>query len=214
MTDSAVDYRELALLREHGHIRECARGDYIVREGERGKSICMVVAGSAAVLVEDDRGRELCVSILGPGTFFGEMGLYQDDWKRTASVRARSKCKIVEIEYGNFLSLAAEHNEYLIRIIHQLSNKLSEMTSRARQFVMMSANERILYVLTDLARQVDAEITTEGRLIAVTKHEVANMAGCSRETVSRALQELEEEGLIKNVARKVLVMTPAISRIE
>lgn len=213
MPENLIENEEFALLRHHGHIREYARGDYIVTEGDSGTSICLMVSGSSAVLNEDEDGRELCVNILGPGTFFGEMGLYRTDWRRSASVRARCKCQVLELEYSNFLTLAAEHNQLLIRIIHQLSMKLNEMTRRARQFVHMSAPERVLYVLRELAQQPDAEPRTGGALVAVTKHEIANIAGCTRETVSRALQELEETGAIENQGRKVLVFhEPARAR--
>lgn len=209
MPGNILESEEFGLLRHHGHMQEYVRGDYIVNEGDSGSSICLVVSGSAAVLNEDEEGRELCVNILGPGTFFGEMGLYRTDWQRTASVRARCKCQVLELDYRNFLGLAAEHNRLLIRIIHQLSLKLDEMTRRARQFVHMGASERVLYVLRELARHSDAEPCNGGVLLAVTKHEIANFAGCTRETVSRALQELEEGGVIENQGRKVLVLHQA-----
>lgn len=209
MSENIVGTKDFQLLREHGHIRAYGAGDYIVNEGDQGTTICLVVSGSAAVLNEDEQGRELCVNILGPGTFFGEMGLYRTDWQRTASVRARCKSQVLVMDYRSFLSLAAKHNHLLIHIIHQLSTKLNEMSQRARQFVHMSAPERVLYVLHRLARQTDAEPRNGGALIAVTKHEIANIAGCTRETVSRSLQELEEEGAIENQGRKVLVLYTA-----
>ena len=205
MPTDILNSHHLELLRQHGHMREYPRKEYIVHEGEVGTSIYLMVRGSAAVLSEDSEGRALCVNILSPGTYFGEMGLYEPSWRRTASVQARSKCTILEISYSNFLQLSAKDNRLLIGIIDQLSKKLNEMTQRARQFAHMSAPERVLYVLRILSQQSDAIPHDGGALVSVTKHEIASIAGCTRETVSRALQELESDGLIANAGRKVLV---------
>ena len=131
------------------------------------------------------------------------------NWLRSASVMARQKSIVLEIDYGNFLKLAESNSHLLLRVIEQLSKKLNEMTTRARQFVHMSAQERVLYVLRDIASQASVELTDQGHLVAITKNEIGNMAGCSRETASRALRDLEVAGKIVNSGRKVLVKAQA-----
>lgn len=196
---------EFELLRAHGRVHEYQSGEYILYDGDKAHSLHLLISGSVAVMTEDEEGNELCANILGPGLFFGEMGLCEPDWNRSAAVRTRSRSLVLEVDYGEFLRLAGEHNQLLVRIIHQLSHKLFEMTTRARQFVHMSAPERVMYVLQDLSIQHGAESQAEGILVTVTKKELGNMAGCSRETASRALQELEASGRIAIQGRKVMV---------
>ena len=205
MNANLVSNEEFDLLRKRGHIREYSRGQYVVHEGMEAHSIYLLISGSLTVLTEDEVGNELCANILGAGDFFGEMGLCTSDWLRSASVQAREKSMVLEMEYTSYLRLAETHQEFLVKIIHQLAKKLGEMTTRARQFVHMGAAERVLYVLRDLARMSDVVQGESGALVSITKKELGNMAGCSRETASRALQELEGNGLITNQGRKVMV---------
>jgi CRP/FNR family cyclic AMP-dependent transcriptional regulator len=72
--------------------------------------------------------------------------------------------------------------------------------------VHLGAAERVLYVIRDLSRMSGVEQTEQGALVAVTKKELGNMAGCSRETASRSLQELEADGSIINQGRKIVVL--------
>ncbi len=206
MEKGRLSDKDIAVLRERGHAREYAAGDYVVHEGDAASTIFLLISGSAAVLTEDEDGNELCANILYDGDFFGELGLCSSQWVRSASVKMRQKSVVLEVNYGQFLRLAEQHNEFFLTIIYQISRKLNEMTRRARQFVHLSAPERVLYVLRDLADQPGANAVEEGMLVSITKREIGNIAGCSRETASRALQELEASGMIANSGRKVLVL--------
>lgn len=196
---------EFNLLRKQGHIREYGKGQYIVHEGTQAHSIYLLISGSLAVLTEDEAGNELCANILGSGDFFGEMGLCMGDWLRSASVQAREKSMVLEVDYDQYLKLAEANQMLLLKIIHQLAKKLAEMTTRARQFVHMAAAERVLYVLRSLSKMSGVTQNEAGALVSITKKELGNMAGCSRETASRALQDLEIDGVIANEGRKVVV---------
>ena len=77
-------------------------GDAIVRQGEAGSSLFVLIAGTAAVTVEP--GGE--VARLGPGDYFGEMSLLTGE-PRTATVSARGDCRVFEIEAAMFREVAA-----------------------------------------------------------------------------------------------------------
>ena len=50
-------------------------------------------------MIEDHKGHEIVLAYLNPGDFFGEIDLFDTDHKRSAFVRAKSKCEIAQISY-------------------------------------------------------------------------------------------------------------------
>ena len=74
----------------------------IVNRGELPNEIFFILRGSVAVMVEHEDGHELIISYLGPGDFFGELGLFGDTPLRSAWISARSECELVRIEYRRF----------------------------------------------------------------------------------------------------------------
>jgi CRP/FNR family cyclic AMP-dependent transcriptional regulator len=76
---------------------ELARAERLVKQGERGASMYVLVRGKLAVLVRDGQGRENKVSQLGPGQCVGEM-TFLDPQPRSASVAAMEPCLVLELD--------------------------------------------------------------------------------------------------------------------
>ncbi len=86
--------------------RTLAAGEYMFRQGEISDAFYIVVSGSAEVLSETSDGPKL-VARLGPGSFFGEMGILKSQ-PRGASVRAESALKTLRMERAAFLATIKE----------------------------------------------------------------------------------------------------------
>ncbi|MEW6690879.1 MAG: cyclic nucleotide-binding domain-containing protein, partial [Pseudomonadota bacterium] len=67
--------------------RSAPRGSVIMAAGDPIDSLYIVISGRLKVMMGDADGKEVILSLIGPGEFFGEMGLI-DDSPRSASVVA------------------------------------------------------------------------------------------------------------------------------
>ena len=67
--------------------RSLTRGATVMVAGDQTDSLYIILSGRLKVMMSDAEGKEVILSILGPGEFFGEMGLI-DDSPRSASVVA------------------------------------------------------------------------------------------------------------------------------
>jgi small-conductance mechanosensitive channel len=104
-----------------------AGGEAIVRQGDAGASMFVILAGEAVVTVGTPHGaRE--VSRLGPGSVFGEMSLLTGE-RRTATVTASGDCEVIEITADTFRRSILEHPAALERVAAMVASRAAELAA-------------------------------------------------------------------------------------
>ena len=182
-------------------LRQCHRRRYsarqtIIREGDRCDVLYYIVEGSVSVLIEDEEGREMVLAYLNPGDYFGELGLFDAEQRRSAWVRARSECELAEIGYAKFRRISDQFPEILFALASQMAVRLRDTSRKAGNLAFLDVTGRVAGALLDLARQPDAITHPDGMQIRITRQELGRIVGCSREMVGRVLKDLEARGLI------------------
>jgi CRP/FNR family transcriptional regulator, cyclic AMP receptor protein len=180
----------------------------ILRTGESGASLYLLLDGSVSVVLEDEaeHSHEMVVSYLNPGDFFGEMGLFgQGPEARSAMIIARTRCELAEISYDDFNKIRAQFPDILFAISSQMAERLRHTNRKLRDLAFVDVSGRIAATLLDLCKQPDAMTHPDGMQIKITRQELGKIAGCSREMAGRVLKALEEEGLV-SVAGKTMVV--------
>ena len=109
--------QQLAALADAAACESFAPGETVVRQGERGDSLYLVVSGSLDVFKANGGGSALAlpgqhVASLHQADIFGEMALCTGE-ARSASVICKEECVLLEIERKHLLPLLEEHPEIL-----------------------------------------------------------------------------------------------------
>lgn len=99
-------------------------GETVVRRGEKGNGLYLILEGSAAV----KRGRRV-LARLGAGQFFGELSLF-DNEPRSADVVTLRPSKLAILSTAEFWGYVASQPEILLRILEEMSRRL-RATSQA-----------------------------------------------------------------------------------
>lgn len=107
-------------------IRRFAAGRTIIREGSPADTFYIIARGEVEVVREAPGGREVPLATLGPGQFFGEVGLLVDT-PRTASVRAKSWVELLAVERQAFRILVSRSEA----TAHQLDRVVRERVGDA-----------------------------------------------------------------------------------
>lgn len=190
---------------EHCHRKTYPAKQLIIKEGDPSRDLFYIIAGSVTVLVEDDKGHEIVLAYLNPGDFFGEIGLFDEEHKRSAIVRARSKCDIAQISYERLTNLHDIFPDLLFYIASQLAIRLRRTSRKVSDLAFMDVKGRVARTLLDLCREPDAMTHPDGMLIRITRQELGRIVGCSREMVGRVLKDLEEDHLISVSGKSIVV---------
>lgn len=200
-TDNTAIDRFLA----HCHRRGYPSKSVIIHEGDQPDSLYYIIKGSVSVLIEDEDGHEIVLAYLNPGDFFGEMGLFDAETKRTAMVRARSECQLAEISYTKFRQVSTENPDILFALSSQMAIRLKNTSRKVGHLAFMDVTGRVARTLLDLTEQPDAMTHPDGMQIKITRQEIGRIVGCSREMVGRVLKNLEEQGLIHVKGKTIVV---------
>jgi CRP-like cAMP-binding protein len=117
---SGLDEAQLRVVVRHLTTESYRPGQSIVREGEVGYSFFVIKSGRAEVTIGDQVRRQL-----GPGDFFGELGISSRDGKRTATVTARDQVDVWAMLGTNFRQLQLEHTDVAELIREAAGRRLS-----------------------------------------------------------------------------------------
>jgi CRP/FNR family cyclic AMP-dependent transcriptional regulator len=190
-------------------VREYPSRSTILREGDSGDKLYLILDGSVSVMVEDENepDHKMVVSYLNLGDFFGEMGLFGEaDETRSAEVITREPSKIAEISYERFMKLKNQLPDILFAVAGQMAARLRKTTVKLKNLAFVDVSGRIAHTLMDLCKQPDAMTHPDGMQIKVTRQELGKIAGCSREMAGRVLKALEIEGLVQVSGKTVVVL--------
>jgi len=187
---SAEQMRSLAAMVTR---RSAPRGSAIMHEGDAVDSLYIVISGRLKVMMGEADGKETILSILGPGEFFGEMGLI-DDNPRSASVVAIEPCELLAVAKGAFRKCLVENAELAMAVMRVLVRRLREADRKIGSLAMLDVYGRVARLLLDMSENVNGERTVTKRL---TKQDIARMIGASREMVSKVMKDLQTSGYIE-----------------
>src|SRR5919201_5911525 len=187
--------------------RSYPKGVRVFHEGDSSDACYIVRSGDLRVTREHSDGRAIALATLGPGDIFGELAML-DGQARSASVETLSDCSLLALGAADFRRLLGEHSQISVKLVAALTRRLRETNERVARQSFQTVPSRVAGVLTQLIAE---EATTEGRLgvtIRMTQADLAQLAGTSRESVSRFLATLERAGVVRVGRGRVTVVEP------
>lgn len=165
----------------------------VMQAGDPTDSLYIILNGRTKVQMADDEGKEVILAALGPGEFFGEMGL-MDDEPRAASVVTTEPCEFVVITKDDFNALLKDNFDLAMVIMRGLVKRLREADRKIESLALLDVYGRVARVLIENSEDVNGQKIVRNKL---PRQDIAKMIGASREMVSRVMKGLEVGGYIE-----------------
>ena len=183
-----------------------SKGEFIVMEEMEGQQCYFITHGSVKITRSSKEGREVILAILTAGEFFGEMSLL-DGESRSANVLTLEETKVLALNRNDFMATLEEYPRISIQLLKELTIRLRKSDLQIASLTLSDAEKRIGLCILRLAGE-------QGKIrqghVKIEKfpfqHDIANMAGTSRETVSRTLVLFEQNGLIQREGRQLTIV--------
>jgi CRP-like cAMP-binding protein len=189
-----------------------APGQLIVDRETRPEVIFLMRDGTVRLFHREDNGRETTVDRLNSGHLFGVTGLLATDAGGLLA-QAETSVELCSVDGRRFVDVIARFPPALMQLALSMGVRVREADEVLGRMTATGSRARLAAELHRLAR--DASETQPGgglRIRAMPRHaELATRVGATRETVTRMLARLEDDGYIRRFGRQVVV--PDVERL-
>ena len=194
---SEIDENTVAQIAQLGARKTFTKDTVILFEQETGSALFVIINGKVKVSRVSDDGKEVILSILNESDFFGEMAIL-DGSSRSANVTAMEDSELFIIQRNDFISLLHNHPEISVALLVELTKRLRSADMKIKSLSLKDAEGKVATVILQLADDVGKikQGTVEIEKLPY-QHDLANMAGTSRETISRTLHTFAKKGLVE-----------------
>lgn len=183
-----------------------ARGSIIFLENEPGHTFFIIKTGLIKIARAAPDGRLKTLNILGPGDYFGEMAVLDEPF-RSATAEALLDSEVYVIYKRDFESLIEKNPHIAMDVIHTLIQRLRHADQQIEDLTFTGSKERVVKTLVKLSEQFGKK--TEEKIhipLHLTHQEIAELAGLSRETTTRLLNEMEKDGFLAFEKHHVIIL--------
>lgn len=193
---SNLDEKQISFIATKMRNKKYSKSDIILMEDEVGDTFFIILEGSVKVTRDSEDGREVILAVLSSGNFFGEISLL-DGKTRSANAIALEKTSLMILKRNDFLQLLKEIPQISISLLSELAKRIRKTDEQVENLAFSDAEKRIGISILSISEQLGV---IKNGLVKIPKlpfhQDIANMAGTSRETVSRMLKLLETKKLI------------------
>ena len=183
--------------------RKLPRGSRVVEEGLPGDYMYVIREGRAKVTKASSDGREKIMNLLDRGSFFGDMALLSGE-VRSASVETLEESRLLALSRRDFVGLLKSSPDLALAVIEELTNRLRETNEQASSLSFQGVKERTRGLFLRLS-EVDSSEGGRRLTPALTHQQIADMIGTSRETVTRAIKQLKDDGWLQQSGKRYLI---------
>jgi CRP/FNR family transcriptional regulator, cyclic AMP receptor protein len=202
--------QELESVVAHASVRRYARGEVMLRKGDPGNAMIVILQGRVRISSMSEDGREIILGVLGPGEVLGEIALL-DGQERSADASALQECVVVVVERSHFLRLLHGSPDLSLRLMMVLCGRLRRLNLAMEDIALLDLPSRLAKLLLRLARDCGSPGPRQlGRRIEVklSQKDLSNLVGASREKVNRQLRVWEQDGIIATDQGYLIILQP------
>ncbi|MDP7025849.1 MAG: Crp/Fnr family transcriptional regulator [Candidatus Marinimicrobia bacterium] len=186
--------------------RSYQKNNMILMEDEFGDTFFIIASGSIKITRVSEDGREVILAMLGEGEFFGEMSLL-DGETRSANAIAIEESNVLILKRHDFLLFLERFPRIAISLLTEMAGRIRKSDQQIESLSLSDAEHRIGITLIRMAEELGT--IRQGKVEISNlpyQQDIANMAGTSRETVSRMMKILEDKGFIKRSGHSLSIL--------
>lgn len=201
-----TDWDARQALIERGEIRRVDPNQTLISQSEDDDQVYFLLEGRARVVLYSAKGQEVWIESLAAGAVIGEIAALTGH-KRTTGIVAETLCVVASFSSERFKALLCEFGAFGLALSTSLAKRVHATTRRMFELSAMSAKGRVYGELQRIAKPVE----DDGVLIIEPLPNLAALAkrvSTTRETVSRAITELEEKNLLERADDGFVLIDP------
>jgi len=182
-------------------------GDLVYTPHQPLETLFILKKGRIRIFRVSPDGRALTTAIIEPGTIFGEMVIVGQQM-HDSFAEALDEVVVCVMSKADVRRLLLSDSRIAARISETLGRRLGEIERRLSDAIFKSAPERIAGTLVTLAGAHNSRPLGRGIQVKLTHEQLAALAGTSRETTTKILNEYADQALVSLGRGRINILDP------
>ena len=199
---------EMQALDRMSVMRNMPRNQMIYFSEDTSDTVFLLKKGKVKISRISESGKEMILAILGPGDIFGELSI-TGQLKREEIAETTEDAVICSVSIADFQRMMEMNPKFNLQVTKFIGFRLKKIQSRLESLVFKTAEQRVRFLLKELAEEHGRQIINnpEERVVKMrlTHEDIAKLSATSRQTVTSVLNDLEKHGLISYDRRRIFV---------
>jgi CRP/FNR family transcriptional regulator, cyclic AMP receptor protein len=184
------------------------KGSIIFLQGDDGDELYIIDSGLVKIY-SIDGAKTVILAFLGAGDYFGEMALMKPGLQRSATAETLEPTVFYVLRRSDFEQLLERNNKMALQMLWFTMERLRKANEQIQDLTFLNVRARILKILLRLSKEHGVTVPNGLQInLRLTHQQIADLVGAVRETATKVLLELQDEGLISVDQKKIILMDP------
>ncbi len=199
---SELSNLDIGTISDHGQVHSYPRNSILIQKGGESDCLYIITEGRVKVYISDEYGTEIILRYQGPGEYFGELALI-DEEPRSASVVTVEPSRLIYVPRLRFEECLRKNPEVAVKLIRSMSQRIRDLTEDLSDCALKTVYQRVCTKLIKMTVERDGKQVIPQRM---THQEIAGLVGASREMVSRLMKKLQNGGYIEIEKKQIYIV--------
>lgn len=209
---AALPPEEARRLRRAAHKRTFESGSLVFSPARHPEFVYVLERGLVRIFRVSASGDEVSFGYVHPGEVFGELAAFADK-PRESFAEAIRRSVVWAIPRKDFMRVIKSHPTVTFEVGRQIEGRFKRIEGRVEDLALRDTYSRLARVLLQLSDEFgeprDGSISIE---FPLTQSDLATFIGASRQTISTALRQMTEQGLVFREGRRFCLSDPGALR--
>ena len=192
------------------YARSCIWKDYdefelVIDVEDETTDVRFLLSGSVRILHRIAVGKEVILGEMGAGDFFGEIAAIDSEY-RSANATTLTRTRICIMPQKVFMEILEKDHGVNCKVLKVLTQRIRFLNLRLAEHSFLQAKHRLYSELLRLSKQRPGHEGQRSISPPPIQRELADRIGSRREVVSRELNTLERDGIIKKTRGAIIIL--------
>ena len=182
------------------------RNAFLFHQGEPAVSFYILLEGNVRLSQITPEGRQVIVHFFGPGDAMAFIAILVDE-EYPVTAEATTDCKLLSWDRSTTLQLMENYPKLAVNGLQMVAKRFWELQNRYRELATERVERRVAHAVLRLVEQGDGYRDVQSpQIVALSRQDLAEMAGTTQYTVSRLCSSWEQQGILSTGREQFAVL--------
>lgn len=201
-----LTYEMSELIKASEKIIKFKKGTFLFREGQEAKEMFIILSGKVQISKMNAEGKELYLRLCNKNDIVGELTLFTVGPRYLFNARAVEDGEAAAVNIENLEQTLFNNSQLAYQFLKWMNDHIRKTITKFRDLVLHGKKGALYSTLIRLSNSYGIQKDDGIHInVPITNQDLANYCGTARESVSRMLGELRDEGIISINKKRIII---------